>query len=63
MLGDLASHAVDLARYLVGEISSVAADTAVFVMPTSATTGHVRGTGLAGPVENEDYVACLVRFA
>ena len=67
VLGDLASHAVDLARYLVGEISSVAADTAVFVlsraMPTAATTGHVRGTGPPGPVENEDYVSCLVRFA
>ena len=67
VLGDLASHAVDLARYLVGEISSVAADTAVFLpsraMPASATTGHVRGTGLPGPVENEDYVSCLVRFA
>jgi predicted dehydrogenase len=29
-LGDLGSHVVDLARYLVGEISSVAAMTAVF---------------------------------
>jgi predicted dehydrogenase len=67
VLGDLASHAIDLARYLVGEISSVAADTAVFVparaMPTGATTGHTRGAGAPGPVENDDYVSCLVRFA
>jgi len=67
VLADLASHAIDLARHLVGEISSVAADTAVFVptraMPTTATTGHMRAAGLPGQVENEDYVSCLVRFA
>jgi predicted dehydrogenase len=67
VLGDLASHAVDLARHLVGEISSVAADTAVFVptraTPATATTGHMRATGRPGRVENEDYVSCLVRFA
>jgi predicted dehydrogenase len=67
VLGDLASHAIDLARHLVGEISSVVADTAVFVparsMPAGATTGHVRGSGAPGQVENDDYVSCLVRFA
>ncbi len=67
VLGDLASHAVDLASHLVGEISSVAADTAVFIparaTPTTATTGHMRAAGEPGPVENEDYVSCLVRFA
>jgi len=67
VLGDLASHAIDLARHLVGEISSVSADTAVFVparaMPAGATTGHTRGTGAPAPVENDDYVSCLVRFA
>ena len=69
VLGDLASHAVDLARYLVGEIAAVAADTAIFVpepgrAPNAATRGHVaRGPVSHGKVENEDYVACLVRFA
>ncbi|MGW0087655.1 Gfo/Idh/MocA family protein [Streptomyces sp. NPDC003328] len=68
VLGDLASHGVDLARLLVGEIESLAADTAVFIperaRPTSATAGHTRATGGApGPVENEDYVNCLLRFA
>ena len=67
VLGDLASHAVDLARHLIGEISSVAADTAVFVparaRPATATRGHVRASGDRRPVENEDYVSCLVRFA
>ncbi|WP_055493762.1 Gfo/Idh/MocA family protein [Streptomyces sp. TP-A0356] len=68
VLGDLASHGVDLARFLLGEIESLAADTAVFIperaRPAGATAGHTRATGGApGPVENEDYVNCLLRFA
>jgi predicted dehydrogenase len=68
VLGDLASHGVDLARYLVGEIGSLIADTAVFLperaRPAGATAGHVRAAGgEPGPVENEDYVCCLLRFA
>jgi predicted dehydrogenase len=68
VLGDLAAHGVDLARYLLGEIESVAADTAIFVperaRPTGATAGHTRATGgELGPVENEDYVTSLLRFA
>jgi predicted dehydrogenase len=68
VLGDLASHGVDLARFLLGEIASLVADTAVFVperaRPTGATTGHAGSAGgERGPVENEDYVSCLLRFA
>ncbi|ATL80596.1 gfo/Idh/MocA family oxidoreductase [Streptomyces malaysiensis subsp. malaysiensis] len=68
VLGDLASHGVDLARFLLGEIDTLIADTAVFVperaRPTGATAGHTRATGgELGPVENEDYVSCLLRFA
>ncbi|WPB95231.1 Gfo/Idh/MocA family protein [Streptomyces malaysiensis] len=68
VLGDLASHGVDLARFLLGEIDTLTADTAVFVperaRPTGATAGHTRATGgELGPVENEDYVSCLLRFA
>ncbi|PZH19761.1 myo-inositol 2-dehydrogenase [Streptomyces sp. NTH33] len=68
VLGDLASHGVDLARHLLGEIDSLAADTAVFVperaRPFGATAGHTRAAGGAlGPVENDDYVNCLLRFA
>ncbi|MGW3566807.1 Gfo/Idh/MocA family protein [Streptomyces sp. NPDC000941] len=68
VLGDLASHGVDLARFLLGEIESLAADTAIFVperaRPTGATAGHTRSAGgELGPVENEDYVSCLLRFA
>ncbi|MDQ0957426.1 putative dehydrogenase [Streptomyces sp. B4I13] len=68
VLGDLASHGVDLARFLLGDITSLAADTAVFVperaRPTGATAGHsLAAGGELGPVENEDYVNCLLRFA
>ncbi|MFD8718042.1 Gfo/Idh/MocA family protein [Streptomyces sp. NPDC059629] len=68
VLGDLASHGVDLARFLLGDIASLTADTAVFIperaRPTGATAGHTLATGGAlGPVENEDYVSCLLRFA
>ncbi|MFD7881615.1 Gfo/Idh/MocA family protein [Streptomyces bauhiniae] len=68
VLGDLASHGADLAYFLLGDIASLAADTAVFVperaRPTGATAGHTLAAGGArGPVENEDYVSCLLRFA
>ncbi|MFC9465887.1 Gfo/Idh/MocA family protein [Streptomyces coelicoflavus] len=68
VLGDLASHGADLARFLLGEIASLTADTAVFLperaRPTAATAGHSRAAGgEPGPVENEDYVSCLLRFA
>lgn len=68
VLGDLASHGADLARFLLGDIASLTADTAVFIperaRPAGATAGHTRATGgEPGPVENEDYVNCLLRFA
>ncbi|MFF6977774.1 Gfo/Idh/MocA family protein [Streptomyces sp. NPDC008343] len=68
VLGDLASHGADLARHLLGDIASLTADTAIFLperaRPTNATAGHSRATGgELGPVENEDYVNCLLRFA
>jgi predicted dehydrogenase len=68
VVGDLASHALDLVRHLLGDIASVVADTAVFVperaRPTAATAGHVRASGgEMGPVENDDYVSALLRLA
>ncbi|MGP4113318.1 Gfo/Idh/MocA family protein [Streptomyces sp. 4N509B] len=70
VLGDLASHGIDLARHLLGPIAALTADTAVFLperaRPTGATAGHVRvvdGAAVMGRVENEDYVSCLLRFA
>ncbi|WP_460105467.1 Gfo/Idh/MocA family protein [Streptomyces sp. YKOK-J1] len=67
VLGDLASHGADLARFLAGDIASLIADTAVFVperaRPAGATAGHARALGgEPGPVENEDWVGCLLRF-
>ncbi|MGW1001908.1 Gfo/Idh/MocA family protein [Streptomyces sp. NPDC002520] len=68
VLGDLASHGADLARFLLGDITSLAADTAIFLperaRPAGATAGHALAVGgEPGPVENEDYVNCLLRFA
>lgn len=69
VLGDLASHAVDLVRHVLhDEITSVLADTAVFVperlRPTGVTSGHaVAAGGVPGPVENDDHVAALLRLS
>ncbi len=68
VLGDLASHGVDLARYLLGELDALVADTAVFIDQRPKPTGAgshfaLAGGGELGPVENEDYLNCLVRFA
>ncbi len=67
VLGDLASHGVDLARHLLGDIDALVADTATFIperaRPTGATSGHALATGgERGAVENEDYAAALLRF-
>jgi predicted dehydrogenase len=68
VIGDLASHGVDLAWYLLGDIEALTADTAIFLAerarPAGATAGHARAAGgEPGRVENEDYVSCLLRFA
>jgi predicted dehydrogenase len=66
VLGDLGAHGVDLARYLLGDIEALVADTAIFVperpRPSGATAGHQRGSGEPGPVENEDYLSSLLRM-
>ena len=71
VLGDLTSHAVDLARFTLGPIDRLVAETAVFIanrpLPVegAATYGHGRGSAQAtkAPVENEDYLAALARTA
>jgi predicted dehydrogenase len=68
VLGDLASHGADLVWFLLGEIESLVADTAIFVAerpkPTGATAGHqLASGGERGPVENEDYVSAQMRLA
>jgi predicted dehydrogenase len=67
VLGDLASHGVDLGRYLVGEITELACDDATFITQrpeaSMATSHFTRATGgPMGTVENEDYIAALLRF-
>ncbi len=67
VLGDLASHGVDLGRHLVGEITDLLCDTATFITQrpqVDMTVSHFsRGTGgPMGAVENEDYIAALLRF-
>jgi predicted dehydrogenase len=70
VLGDLASHGVDLVRYLLGDLAQVVADTAIFVPRRPLATpgrGHYAivdaGSGDVpmGEVENEDYVCALLR--
>lgn len=67
VLGDLASHGVDLVRHLLGEIADVVADTATFIprrpQPSGAGSHFALATGGAlGDVENEDFVGCLMRL-
>jgi predicted dehydrogenase len=68
VLGDLASHGIDLARYLLGDIVSVVADSDIFIQERprpSGTTSHfaLAEGGELGPVQNEDYLSSLLRFA
>ena len=67
ILGDLGSHAVDLAQFLLGPIATVTSRTETVVadrpLPTGVGTHFavVEGGELA-PVENEDVVWSIVRF-
>jgi predicted dehydrogenase len=67
VLGDLMSHAVDMAQFLLGPIERVVAhvETTVTERPVASGEGThfavVEGGELA-PVENEDTVLSLVRF-
>jgi predicted dehydrogenase len=70
VLGDLASHGVDLVRFLLGDIEQLVADTAIFLPRRPlATPGRSHYTVVdagrddvpIGEVENEDYVCALLR--
>jgi predicted dehydrogenase len=69
VLGDLASHAIDLVRYVLGDIARLVALTEVFVPERplleegAVSYGHGRADASApkGRVENEDYVAAMMR--
>lgn len=67
VVGDLMSHGVDLANYLVGRVGSLTAMTDTFItdrpLPLEQGVGHsaVRLSHERGAVENEDHVAVLAR--
>lgn len=68
VIGDLASHGFDLAQYVVGPISEVLAETSTFITerpePLGAASHFSRGAGgPLRPVENEDYLLTMLRFA
>jgi predicted dehydrogenase len=72
VLGDLGSHAFDLALYVGGEtlggVTELVADQATFIRERPMATGTVShyargGDGPRGPVGNEDSASALLRFA
>ncbi len=68
-LGDLMSHAIDMAHLIAGGIESLVAERETFIkerpVPDPNATSHY-AVGSAdsdtGPVTNEDYVSSIVRF-
>lgn len=68
VLGDLVSHAVDLVRHVVGDLTELVVDRATFIPERPAAVGAAshfsRGDGgPRQPVENEDYVSALLHLA
>jgi predicted dehydrogenase len=68
-LGDLMSHAIDMAHMMAGPIAELTSDQETFIkerpIPVPGKGTHYdRGTpdGPMGEVTNEDYVSALVRF-
>jgi predicted dehydrogenase len=66
--GDLASHGFDLTQYIVGPISALIAETSTFIARRPQAVGassHFSrgGAGPLLPVENEDHIVTLLRFA
>ncbi|KTR41526.1 myo-inositol 2-dehydrogenase [Curtobacterium oceanosedimentum] len=67
VLGDLLSHGLDLAQYLVGRIAGVTALAETFIESRPRPGAGIvdrsaAAPGEHGPVENEDYAALLFRF-
>lgn len=67
--GDLNAHIIDMARFLVGEISEVVGDAKTFIeerpLPEAAMAGLAtgKGSGKRGKVTVDDAVLFLARFA
>jgi predicted dehydrogenase len=67
VLGDLMSHAVDMAHYLLGPISRVTAQQSTLIPQRPKPTGadshfSIVENGDMAPVENEDAASSLVQF-
>lgn len=68
VLGDMMSHAVDMAHMLVGPIKRVVSQSETFIkdrplpVPGEGTHFSISEGGPRGAVENEDYVGALVEF-
>lgn len=68
VLGDLVSHASDLLRHVVADVTAVIGETATFITErpvADAAASHFSrgGDGPRVPVGNEDYVSALLRLA
>jgi len=67
-LGDLMSHAIDMAHMIAGPIARVVGNQETFIRerplatPGEGTHFTTRTEGPTGAVTNEDYVGALVRF-
>lgn len=68
VLGDLMTHAIDMAHYLVGPIDRVCARTDTLIaerpLPAEEPGGHfaLASGNAPAPVENEDWAVALVEF-
>ena len=69
-LGDIATHVIDIARYLVGELAQVNALLSTFIHDRPLQQGGADslgttrgGDGPRGPVDVDDEVMTLIRFA
>ena len=67
---DLGTHAVDLARFIMGDVSEVVGAAATIsiperFLPVAATTGHrhVELSDKKAKVDNDDVMSALLRFA
>ena len=69
VLGDLASHGMDLVQYVVGPIDALLAETTTFIKERPQASGGAAshfsrgGDGPRLAVQNEDHVVALLRFA
>jgi predicted dehydrogenase len=74
-LGDLASHGVDLLRFVLGDVTGVMAQTAIHIPKRPIASAREQAQGHysvldvddpdleLGEVENEDYVVAILRMA